>query len=809
MANYYVAYFKPTTYTQSGSWYKPLIGDEYNFSNGNPSNAYDNNGDTYANARVKYGSTAAVEFKNFENAKASTNMQTWLTNVATTGTTFSFMDSIPNNAQITQIIPISRIMLMYATIGPNPAKITYSSGNMIGINNNDITPTTRQPEDASPTTITDTIMVDGPTFQMTGQDFINNNPWIKLSVEDKHRSPTSYTKWYYYEIGCFVIFVIPVQASMICGSTHTTNYNFLNYNDEYTREHLPDSGYDVNNYNISIHMGNENQIVSKVIQNNKLKITYKGTQGLQYTVTFNPITYTISYDLNGGETSTSNKNEYIVETDSFTLTNPTKPGYTFKGWSGTGLTGDTNKTVTISKGSTGNRTYTANWTPITYTISYTLNGSNPYTVDTISNPVSYNIETNTITLNNPTRKGYTFKGWSGTGLTGDTNKNVTIPKGSTGNKTYTANWTKNQIHFRYWSNNRTEQNNNFVTWNASPDQTWPYNHWNYTLSTDKYYQFYPGFKGTGYYYVIGENGTKTFRVQQDYSFNNYLKLCETYGVSEYEKDTTFDIYCEWTPEILVSYDTIFNYFDWYRNEIKPDYQCSIISQNENEFTIKSNTGATDGYSKKSPVFDLAKEIDESGNLQVIEDYIIEVNAEGSGWELFIFFLDDNEKDVYYPGTSYHHTNISRSGAKITIPPGATKAQIRVDSNASENQVTFSNFRIYPAKYYYMGYTVLESERIDRDAWSLPTNPTRRNNFYKFKGWSKDPGLNGKDSLVDTSSFPEEDTVLFSQWDKRAPRIFIQEANKTGGKAAPIAQLSNKPIRKAFIYTTDTHKWREC
>ena len=70
--------------------------------------------------------------------------------------------------------------------------------------------------------------------------------------------------------------------------------------------------------------------------------------------------YTITYDLAGG-TVEGNPNTYTIETRAFTLKNPTKSGYTFTGWSGTGLTGENNLTVTIPTGSTGNRAYTAHW----------------------------------------------------------------------------------------------------------------------------------------------------------------------------------------------------------------------------------------------------------------------------------------------------------------------------------------------------------------------------------------------------------------------------------------------------------------
>ena len=70
--------------------------------------------------------------------------------------------------------------------------------------------------------------------------------------------------------------------------------------------------------------------------------------------------YRITYDLNGGQ-ETQNPEQYTVETESFTLAQPTREGYTFLGWTGTnGTTAE--PLVTISKGSTGDMHYRANWT---------------------------------------------------------------------------------------------------------------------------------------------------------------------------------------------------------------------------------------------------------------------------------------------------------------------------------------------------------------------------------------------------------------------------------------------------------------
>ena len=172
----------------------------------------------------------------------------------------------------------------------------------------------------------------------------------------------------------------------------------------------------------------------------------KGSTGNRsYTANWSINTYSIGYTLNGGSIS-GQPTSYNVESANFTLPTPTRNGYTFTGWTGTGLS-ELTKTVTVNKGSTGNRNYTANWSINTYSIGYALNGGS-----LSGQPTNYNVETATFTLPTPSKSGYTFTGWTGTGLLGLT-KTVTVSKNSTGNRNYTAHFEKTvNATFKYYNN---------------------------------------------------------------------------------------------------------------------------------------------------------------------------------------------------------------------------------------------------------------------------------------------------------------------------------------------------------------------
>ena len=157
----------------------------------------------------------------------------------------------------------------------------------------------------------------------------------------------------------------------------------------------------------------------------------------ELTVQWTAPTYAVTLHTNGGTINNGNVTEYTYGVGAALPTDVTRTGYTFKGWyDNEGLTGD--PVTAIGNTETGNKEYWAKWEINQYTITYDLAGGTAE-----GNPNTYTIETGAFTLKNPTKSGYTFTGWSGTGLDGENNMTVTIHTGSTGNRTYTAHWRYN------------------------------------------------------------------------------------------------------------------------------------------------------------------------------------------------------------------------------------------------------------------------------------------------------------------------------------------------------------------------------
>ncbi|MFA6800942.1 MAG: InlB B-repeat-containing protein [Acholeplasmataceae bacterium] len=143
-------------------------------------------------------------------------------------------------------------------------------------------------------------------------------------------------------------------------------------------------------------------------------------------------TFSITYS-NLFDTTHSNPLNYTIGTTTFTLSDPsTRLGYTFVGWF--------NQTVgglnfdEISLGSYGDITLYARWQVVTYELTYEQLFTTTHT-----NPLTYNITTQSFTLSNPsTRLGYTFDGWYDASTGGNAYTQIVL--GSTGNMTLYAHW---------------------------------------------------------------------------------------------------------------------------------------------------------------------------------------------------------------------------------------------------------------------------------------------------------------------------------------------------------------------------------
>ena len=153
-----------------------------------------------------------------------------------------------------------------------------------------------------------------------------------------------------------------------------------------------------------------------------------------------PATYavTVTADPVEGGTASADVSE-AIEGYTVTLSATPNPGYRFKEWTGdNGVTfADAKSASTTFKMPGKAVSVKAVFEAVTYTIGYDLGGGTDP-----GNPKSYTVENLPITLKAPTRSGHDFMGWTGTGLTGATS-GVTIQKGSTGNRSYTATWKQN------------------------------------------------------------------------------------------------------------------------------------------------------------------------------------------------------------------------------------------------------------------------------------------------------------------------------------------------------------------------------
>lgn len=138
----------------------------------------------------------------------------------------------------------------------------------------------------------------------------------------------------------------------------------------------------------------------------------RGTTGdIELTAVYEPTKFALTYDLDGG--MADNPTEYTVESAAFTLTPPTRPGYTFYAWECDGVL---YPTYTVEQGSVGNRHLRAVWRSGRAMFTY---ASTDAGVSIVSNTANGEVKSGTsITVCAPAMHGdRIFVGWRQDGRT--------------------------------------------------------------------------------------------------------------------------------------------------------------------------------------------------------------------------------------------------------------------------------------------------------------------------------------------------------------------------------------------------------
>jgi len=165
---------------------------------------------------------------------------------------------------------------------------------------------------------------------------------------------------------------------------------------------------------------------------------------VSFDYTFTPLV--VTYDSLGGSKVTSVATSLGAKL--VAPSNPVKTGYGFDGWY---KDKDLKTPWDFSKDTvSSSTTLYAKWKLGSYTITYVLNNG----TNAANNPSNYSIESENITLLNPTKAGYSFDGWYGKEDFSDT-KLTSITKGSTGDKKLYAKFSIITYTITYNLNNGT------------------------------------------------------------------------------------------------------------------------------------------------------------------------------------------------------------------------------------------------------------------------------------------------------------------------------------------------------------------
>ena len=529
-------------------------------------------------------------------------------------------------------------------------------------------------------------------------------------------------------------------------SSHTYNESKSLTKNGFTRTGYSFKGWATNADGSGTIYSNEQEVKNLSEKNNDNVTLYAQWKPNNYT-------YNIKYISSSGKELGTDTITGTFDT-SKTVTPPAKTGYT------------TPAAQTVKFDSTSPKTITFTYPLIDYTISYDINGGTALS----GQRTSYNIESSTYTLPVPSRTGYKFIGW--TGSNGNTpQKSVTIATGSTGDKSYKANWKSNSLTIRYHSNgafggnkyeNSSWKNDIVFDYGQSTDivvyiqnleegsaansglQTYGVYDYSWKRKND-IYMYKNGYIGTGKYNTK-PNGSG-IEIDENKTFNSVIELANYLGTSIDSKDNSIDLYPQWKA---ISYSIVYN-----------------------------SNGATSGsMTEQAAIFD--KNVELAPN-SFSRKYTVTYNAMGgtvnapnnvatatfNGWEDrgSISFMDKNysynEFDAPYYSQGYTDLNAAFGFNKYNLIKhyflyGKSEGRNPKDKTGKAG--------LYPNKATVKNMTITNGYKVNLYAnWKLGsvTLPTPTRFGYKFLGWYT--ATEGGTKTTGATYTPTSNVTLYAHW----------------------------------------------
>ena len=428
----------------------------------------------------------------------------------------------------------------------------------------------------------------------------------------------------------------------------------------------------------------------------------EGNDAVSFLMPYAPLTltltadklYTVTMDTAGGDPI--RPIQYTVESEAFLLPTPVRTGYIFLGWTGEGIT-EPQKTMEIPQGSTGDRTYTANWQVIEYTIITLLEGGNAGS----SQVYFYTVE-QTVTLPTPTRTGYTFLGWTGEGIT-TPQPNVTIPKGSTGDKTYIENWKLTEYNITMDLNGGSGQEKVV-----------------YTMTDEDFELPTPTRNG---YEFVGWTGEGITTPQTSVKIPKGSTGNKAYTANWKAIEYTITLDTNGGPAVSPIKYTV-----------EDSFTLPYLLRTGYEFV-----GWTLDGSGMIPATPLIIYYGTTGNLRYkaewrLAEYTITMDLDGgSGQEKVVYTITDEEFELPTP-TRNGYEFVGWTGERITTP----QTSVKIPKGSTGNKAYTANWKVirYTITLVTNGGAVIASIRYTvEDSVTLPIPPERPG--YEFAGWVLD------------------------------------------------------------------------